>query len=153
MPTPDREYTHLYPAFAEKVKRIAKEMDDWCAAHLSGYACALAEGYRSVARQEQLYAQGRTAPGQIVTEKDGVRHPSNHQSALAADLAFVHQGNLTWDVPEAAWQYLQHLAHTEGLTSGSDWKTFKDMPHIEWPTTDHATYEAARKWKAAMGLR
>lgn len=152
MHSPDRNLAHLYPAFAAKVQKITKEMTAWCDVHVTGYSSAVAEGFRSVARQQELYAQGRTTPGQIVTEKDGVTDPSNHQSSLAADLAFMHRGQLTWDVPEAAWQYLQHLAHTEGLTSGSDWKTFKDMPHVEWPTTDHATYAAAHQWQADAGL-
>ncbi len=150
---PDRNYGHLYPAFAEKIERIAKAMDAWCAVHRSGYACAMAEGYRSLERQRELYAQGRTILGEIVTEKDGVNRPSNHQSCLAADLAFVQGGSLTWDVPEAAWDYLRHLAHTEGLVSGSDWQTFKDRPHLEWPTSDKAAYASARKWKIAAGLR
>ena len=152
MSNPDRNYAHLYPAFAAKVERIAKKMDDWCAVHLSGFACAMAEGYRTAVRQQELFAQGRSTPGDIVTEKDGVVRSSNHQSCLAADLAFVKGGQLTWDVPEAAWQYLQHLAHTEGLVSGSDWKSFKDRPHVEWPVSDTGTYALARKWKAVAGL-
>ena len=153
MHNPDRNLEHLFPAFAAKVQHISKELTAWCQVHLPGYASAVAEGFRSVARQQELYAQGRTTPGQIVTEKDGVAHPSNHQSSLAADLAFMHGGQLSWDVPQAAWEYLQHLAHTEGLTSGSDWKTFKDMPHLEWPASDHATYAAAHVWQIEAGLR
>lgn len=127
-------------------------MDHWCAVHMTGYTSSLAEGFRTTARQQELYAQGRTQPGDIVTQKNGTTNPSNHQSCLAADIAFVHGGKLTWYVEKEAWEYLQHLAHTEGLTSGSDWTTFTDKPHIEWPTIDTSTYDKARKWKALQGL-
>lgn len=36
------------------------------------------EGFRTVTRQQQLYAQGRTKPGQIVTEIDGVKKKGKH---------------------------------------------------------------------------
>ena len=150
--TPDRSLDHLYPAFSKKIRTILLQMDRWCAVHLPGYHAQVAEGYRGVRRQQELYAQGRTTPGDIVTEKDGVKNRSRHQGCLAADVAFARLGLLTWDVPEAAWEYLRHLAHTQGLTSGSDWKAFKDRPHLEWPASDRDTYEAAEKWKAAMGL-
>ena len=148
----DRSVEHLFPSFASKAETIVAEMNAWCAVHLGGYTAQMVEGYRSLTRQQELFAQGRTTPGEIVTWKDGVKHPSNHQSCLAADLAFERGGHLTWDVPHAAWEYLQHLAHTHGLTSGADWTTFKDRPHVEWPTSDRATYAKARNWKARAGL-
>jgi hypothetical protein len=148
----DRELGHLYPAFREKVSRILSALNAWCGAHLPGHRAALAEGFRSLSRQKELYAQGRTAPGPVVTQKDGVHHASNHQTGLAADIAFVVDDGLTWDVPGDAWAYLQHLAHGEQLVSGSDWPHFKDEPHIEWPTSDTATYGAARTWKRDAGL-
>lgn len=127
-------------------------MDHWCAVHMPGYTSALAEGFRTTARQQELFAQGRTAPGAIVTQKNGTTNPSNHQSCLAADIAFARGGKLTWDVEREAWEYLQHLAHAENLTIGSDWITFTDKPHIEWPTTDTHKYEEARKWKVSQGF-
>lgn len=122
---PDRNLGHLYPPFAAKAQTIFAEMDAWLIKHLPGTHCWISEGFRTLARQKELYAQGRTKPGPIVTEKDGVNRPSNHQSGLAIDFAFMREGEPTWDVPNEAWQYLRHLAHTQGLTSGSDWTTFK----------------------------
>jgi peptidoglycan L-alanyl-D-glutamate endopeptidase CwlK len=148
----DRDLSKLYPAFREKVEAILDQFKPWCAIHFPGHDAALAEGYRSTQRQQELYSQGRTTPGPIVTQKNGTTNPSNHQSCLAADIAFTTPNGLTWDVPESAWQYLQHLAHLEGLTSGSDWKSFKDEPHVEFPTSDHATYDLAKVWKAKQGL-
>ena len=38
------------------------------------------EGLRTTKRQQDLYAQGRTKPGNIVTKADGVKNKSNHQA-------------------------------------------------------------------------
>ena len=113
----------------------------------------MAEGFRTVARQKELYAQGRTKPGEIVTYKDGVVHPSDHQSCLAADVVgLTSAGQLTWECPDLFWSYLTHVAHVHGLQRIMDYSTFKDLPHVQWPNTDHATYVAAQQWKAQHGL-
>jgi len=54
--------------------------------------CTILEGRRTDARQGQLWAQGRTEPGQIVTYCDGIIKKSNHQAksdgwSWAADVA------------------------------------------------------------------
>ncbi|MBS1716448.1 MAG: M15 family metallopeptidase [Armatimonadetes bacterium] len=154
----DRNPEHLFPAFREKIVQIIADMDAWTAIHLPSYKAAMAEGFRTTARQKELYAQGRDKDGAVtdrkktVTYKNGTTNPSNHQSGLAADIAFERDGELTWDVPDVAWAYLRHLAHVQGLVSGSDWQTFKDEPHIEWPTSDKATYQAAAKWRKQVGI-
>lgn len=154
----DRDWNHLYPAFREKLRVVVSELRDWCDVHTPEYLPALAEGFRTQERQIQLYGQGRDSAGKIVdrghvvTYKNGTTNPSNHQSCLAADVAFVGNDGMTWDVPSAVWSYLQHLAHVHGLTSGSDWR-MQDRPHLEWPTEDKATYAEAKSWKAAAGLK
>lgn len=107
----DNKLEHLYPDFSSKIKTILEDLNHWCSVHMKGYTATMVEGFRSQARQEELYAQGRTKPGNIVTKKNGTTNPSNHQSCLAADIAFLHNGKLTWNVEREAWEYLQHLAH------------------------------------------
>lgn len=51
------------------------------------------EGKRSKERQEQLYAQGRTKPGKIVTWTLN----SKHIDGLAVDLAPMVEGAIQWD--------------------------------------------------------
>ena len=151
---PDRDPNHLYPAFADKVKAVLADVSDWCRVHYTGYTAEIAEGYRSVKRQQELYAQGRTSKGAIVTQRDGVKAPSNHQSALAADICPRHHAyGLTWPSDDHPfWVYLGHAARAQGLKWGGDWHSFKDMPHIEWMETDTATYAAAKAWKKSQGL-
>lgn len=55
------------------------------------------EAYRSPQRQDQLYAQGRTAPGKIVTKAQGFF--SFHQFGLAVDWAGKDEkGEWTWNI-------------------------------------------------------
>ncbi|RYG38676.1 M15 family peptidase [bacterium] len=141
-------YSELYPDFADKVEAIVAEMNRWCDKKWPGRKAKMSEGYRTTARQQELYAQGRTKPGSIVTQKNGTTNPSNHQSRLAADLVGVTpEGKLTWDCPEAFWAYLGHLARKYGLDWGGDWKSFPDRPHVEWRTSDRAMYTKAKAWK------
>src|SRR5690606_7828810 len=46
-----------------------------------GIQLRITQGYRSIAEQDALYAQGRTAPGEIVTNARGGQ--SNHNYGLA----------------------------------------------------------------------
>ena len=69
------------------------------AAAISKQPFMVIEGVRSAARQAQLYAQGRTAPGKIVTWV----HVSNHQAKAdgfghAVDLgALEPNGQIDWN--------------------------------------------------------
>ena len=47
------------------------------------FDCTVTSGFRTVEKQQSLYAQGRTKPGKIVTNADGVISKSNHQSGCA----------------------------------------------------------------------
>lgn len=150
---PDRNLDHLFPDFRLKVQAIVSELNRFCSLHKPGFNAVLIEGFRTTARQQELYAQGRTTSGPKVTEKNGTTNPSNHQSCLAADIAPVDvHGNADWEDGKF-FGYLAHLAHAYGLVSGADWVSFKDLDHCEWPTSDHGTYAEARLWKAKQGLK
>lgn len=152
MASVNRSLDALYPRFAEKVKEILAELTVWCAKHRPGHSPVITETFRTTARQQELYAQGRSTPGQIVTAKNGTTNRSNHQSGLAADFAIKKQnGSIDWN-DEEFWQYFGHLCRKHDLTWGGDWKSLLDKPHVEWPTSDKATYTAARKWLAAQGF-
>ena len=99
-----------------------------------GLDLVLTQGVRSVAQQQALYAQGRSKPGKIVTNCDGVRAASNHQPkadgyGYAVDVAWRTNGQITWEGP---WDTFGRLAETQGLTWGGAWTRFPDRPHIEW---------------------
>lgn len=164
----DRNLQHLYPAFREKYERILHLMQVWLTTHRPGVTCKLVEGYRTAEYQQELYAQGRTAPGQVVTHRSG--RPGNesiHQSSLAADIGFftlsksTPPGSAPGSAPKERFlvsndrerdAYYAHLCRAEGLRAGNDWKS-KDPPHCEWPEEDTTTFAKAREWQRETGLR
>lgn len=99
------------------------------------------DGVRSTAKQQGLYAQGRTAAGSIVTNADGVKNKSNHQAKAdgfghAVDICPFKNGGLAWNDTAAFKQLAKHIkdkAATLGISIawGGDWKTLVDLPHYE----------------------
>src|SRR5690606_12595912 len=77
-----------------KVKEHALELIK--RAYHEGINAQITEGFRSYARQNQLYAQGRTTPGNIVTHARG--GSSIHNFGLAVDYVLVSQ-----DGSKAIW--------------------------------------------------
>jgi peptidoglycan LD-endopeptidase CwlK len=157
MTTAHRDLDALHPPFRSKVEAVITDLGHYAERHMPGYRWVVAEGYRSVARQQWLYAQGRTRPGRIATHRDGVNSRSNHQSSIAVDFAPSKRNEkgrwvLDYSIDDAHWNYLGHLARKHGLVWGGDWKTFVDRPHVEWPESDKPAYAAARKWQKERGL-
>lgn len=98
------------------------------------------EGLRTKARQAELFAQGRTAPGKIVTWT----LDSKHITGDAVDLAPVVGGAIPWGSPAAFDELAQVMfraAELEGvaITWGADWnnngirreKGETDSPHYQ----------------------
>jgi len=72
------------------------------------------EAFRSPRRQAQLYAQGRTLPGKIVTYAKAWQ--SYHQYGLAVDFVFFVDGSWTWDEPKKGmWDQFHTIGQTYGL--------------------------------------
>ena len=74
---------------------------------------AVTEGYRSLARQQELYRRGRDGKGgKIVTYKDGERSRSKHQDRKAVDIVPYVDGRYDWgDIK--SYQYLvKHILDT-----------------------------------------
>lgn len=100
----------------------------------------ITEGVRTVARQQQLYAQGRTASGRIVTNADGVRNKSNHQPKAdgyghAVDLYPFVNGQVRVNDVDGLFEIADHIkavADRNGIRVewGGDWK-MRDYPHFE----------------------
>lgn len=90
---------------------------------------------RSISEQNDLYAQGRTKPGSIVTNSKGGQ--SIHNYGLAFDIVILYDedGNGTFE--KASWDVNQHFKKvvqffkSKGWQWGGDWKKFKDMPHFQ----------------------
>ncbi|WCN37424.1 M15 family metallopeptidase [Aneurinibacillus uraniidurans] len=96
-----------------------------------GIYVLIAQGYRSIAEQNDLYAQGRTKPGKIVTNARGGQ--SYHNYGLAIDFAlYTKDGkDVTWDDSSAEWKQVVQVFKSKGFAWGGDFRTFKDTPHFE----------------------
>lgn len=84
----------------------------------------ITETYRSQARQNYLYQQGRTRPGAIVTWT----LTSRHTSRLAWDIAVAPPKDL-YDV--TTLNKVGAIARKLGITWGGDWTGSIDRPHFE----------------------
>lgn len=84
----------------------------------------ITETYRSQERQNYLYAQGRTRPGQIVTWTLN----SNHKSRLAWDIAVGPPQSL-YDV--TTLNRVGAIAKKIGIEWGGTWTSAIDRPHFE----------------------
>jgi hypothetical protein len=115
--TVHRDLGLLAPEFRDRLDRVIERMESEF-----GYKVEVAETYRSQARQDALYAQGRTDPGAVVTWT----RASNHTTGRAADLVIDGSYDDT-----LAYERLLRIAREEGLrTLGA-----RDPGHIELPSS------------------
>ncbi len=111
--TPVRDIEGLAPEFRARLDRIVDRMRDEF-----GHDVQVVETVRSGERQEHLYAQGRTAPGPIVTWTTN----SAHESGEAADV--IIDGK--WNHP-VAYARLHAIAAEEGVKTLG----MRDPGHLE----------------------
>lgn len=100
----------------------------------------ITEGVRTARRQQELYALGRTKPGKIVTNVDGIKIKSNHQPkddgfGYAVDLYPCINGRVEVNDVESLkkiGEYIKKVADELGIKIewGGDWK-MRDYPHFE----------------------
>lgn len=93
-----------------------------------GIIIRITQALRSIEYQNKLYAQGRTAPGKIVTNAMGGR--SYHNYGLAFDFCLIKDGKVSWEV-DKNWQLVASVFKNADYIWGGDFKRFKDYPHLE----------------------
>ena len=92
----EKVLSELEPATALKARRFLD------AARKAGIDLRAISGRRTCAQQDQLYAQGRTAPGNIVTKARCGQ--SAHNYGLAIDVVEFINGVPAWDSPN--WEVI-----------------------------------------------
>lgn len=92
----------------------------------------ITECYRSPERQDELYQQGRSKPGLVVTYKRGGESNHNKQPTPALDVAFLlADGSVSWSgLLLSKFARLMKAADAR-VHWGGDWPGFKDRPHFE----------------------
>ena len=84
------------------------------------------QGLRTIAEQNALYEQGRTKPGNIVTNAKG--GSSYHNYGLAIDLVQMIDGKVNWNFD---YKKLKPYADKYGIVWGGTFKSIVDKPHFE----------------------
>lgn len=112
------------PQLAARVRAMADEL------RAQGINVMVVSGYRSFAEQTELYAQGRTKPGSIVTNARAGR--SLHNYGLAVDVVPLDaNGRPNWNVGNDVWQKIGAAGKRQGMEWGGDWTSFVDRPHFQ----------------------
>jgi peptidoglycan hydrolase-like protein with peptidoglycan-binding domain len=113
----------IHPTLADKARQLIAK------AHEEGIDLVVTQGLRTIAEQNALYAQGRTAPGKIVTKAKG--GSSYHNFGLAFDIAVRKEnGDIDWNSTKL-YNRVGQLGKSIGLEWGGDFKSIKDTPHFQ----------------------
>lgn len=129
-----RDFKALHPELQEK----ALSLKEKCAAQ--GISILFSECVRTKAEQDALYAQGRTKPGNIVTNSKGSTYSSQHQWGIAVD--FYIDMDVDGDGAKAddafnnstrLFDKVGVIAKECGLGWGGNWTSFVDKPHLYLP--------------------
>lgn len=143
------DMTSLHPKLQTKAALLKEECKK------QGISILFSECLRTKEEQDALYAQGRTAPGSIVTNAKGSTYSSQHQWGIAIDFY------LDMDVDEDGDGYKKDdafnnstglfdrvgsIAKSVGLGWGGDWANFKDRPHLYLPDWGSTTSKLKQQY-------
>lgn len=124
-PSSEQRLQKIHPALASAVRALIADLS------AKGLIVEVVQGMRTFAEQDELYAKGRTKPGEIVTQARGGE--SNHNYGLAVDLCPFTNDKPDWNAPMTAWAAIGAAAEKHGLEWGGQWKKFIDKPHVQLP--------------------
>lgn len=127
--SPER-VAQLHPKIRTEVEQLINQAETFLPKNI---VIRIVEHYRSFEYQNQLYAQGRTKPGSIVTNAKGGQ--SYHNYGLAFDFAFAVDKNgdgkvdeLSWDTRAdfnkngiSDWREVVNVFRKAGYIWGADW--------------------------------
>lgn len=129
-PISEARLQDVMPVLADKVRQMAMMLEG------EGIRIRVTQALRSWSQQDALYAQGRTAPGSIVTNCRGGHSYHNFGLAVdcvpalpqqSADEAYVPD----WNAQHPSWKRMEEIGESLDLDSGAEWRTFPDAPHFQ----------------------
>lgn len=148
---------HLEPCHPLLKKKVLAAMDGL---RVGGIFFRVAQGLRTYAEQDSLYALGRT----VLVTADGKRQGivtnarggySNHNFGCAVDCyPFLkgNAGNLNFDPSTPQFQRMVAALKLQGLAWGGDWQSLKDYPHFQLANVPVTPTSADRIAFATGGL-
>lgn len=126
-----RDICHLHPDIRLKCVEFL------CIAKEQGIDALITCTWRSSAEQDELYAQGRTKPGKIVTRARGGQSAHNFvldgkPASKAFDFVPMLHGKCVWDTESELWQKLGAIGESLGLNwYGLPDAPFREFAHLE----------------------
>ncbi len=153
-----RDITQLHPRLQEIIPVLTAKCKE------QGISIKIGECYRSASEQDALYAQGRTEPGNIVTNAKGGTYSSMHMWGVAADFYLDmdvdgddEKTDDAFNNSTRLFQAVGTIGKSLGLEWGGDWTSIVDMPHFQlsdWGSTPSelkATYGTPEKFFTTWG--
>lgn len=110
----------LFPELRERAAKLVE------LAAKEDITIKIISGLRSYEEQDELYAQGRTKPGKVVTKAKGGQSWHNHGCAF--DVGVFEGSSYLGESPH--YKTVGELGESIGLEWGGRWK-FKDDPHFQ----------------------
>ena len=121
-----RDITLCHPELQEKAEKLVSACKGY------GLLIGIGECYRTVEEQDKLYAQGRTAPGSIVTNAKGSSYSSHHQWGTAFDI-YRNDGAGAYNDSDGFFSKVGAIGVKIGLEWGGNWTSPVDKPHFQLP--------------------
>lgn len=123
-----RDIADLHP----RVQPMAREFVAHCAA--AGIDLLVTSTFRDADSQAALYAQGRTKPGNVVTNaKPGL---SWHNWRCALDVVPLRIGKPVWGTASkedaTLWAVVGEIGEACGLEWAGRWTTFRELAHFQF---------------------
>lgn len=130
----------LHPKVRDEARNIIEQAELGLPPEI---AIRIVQGLRTIEEQNELYAQGRTKPGNKVTNAKG--GSSYHNYGLALDFAILIDKDgsgtydeLSWDIRKdndkdgiADWLEVVRSFEDHGWNWGGRWHSLKDYPHVQ----------------------
>lgn len=136
----------IHPNLRGELEQIYNEI---CEVLKGRAECRFTHTLRTFEEQNELYAQGRTKPGAIVTRAKGGQ--SWHNYGLAVDIVLIVDKKPVWDIKtdydkdgRSDWMEVVDVFKRHGWEWGGDWKFF-DAPHFQ-KTLGRSIVEMQQLW-------
>lgn len=119
-----RNLDDLLPSVKAKAEDFIK------ACQHDGIDLLVTSTFRDFESQDKLFAQGRTAPGKIVTNARGGESFHNYRCAL--DVVPLVAGKPDWDGSHPIWAEVGRIGEECGLEWAGKWVHFKELAHFQY---------------------
>lgn len=134
-----RNINKCHPRLIELSKKLVS------ACRGQGLIIGIGESFRTKEEQDALYAKGRTAPGNIVTNAKGSSYSSHHQWGTAFDI-YRNDGKGVYTDGDGFFEKVGKIGKSIGLEWGGDWKSPVDKPHFQLPDWGSTTVRLKRMY-------